>query len=121
MHILLHEQYGLHELVTLGNTVPKQYDLSFGEYAQEQLSRIHLPLQSLEELNAFYNRRELRELVWRMIAAGLIRNALGRLLELYLLLDRVIYLEEKDYQVKLLECFDEGTSPRNLGIVARRG
>jgi hypothetical protein len=120
MHILLHDEYGIHELLTLGNSSPKLYDLSFGEYAREQLGRVRLPLKRVEELNAFYQRDELKSLIWRMISAGLIRNALGRVLESYLLLDRVIYLQEQGYETELLECFNERTSPRNLGIVARR-
>jgi len=58
--------------------------------------------------------------VGQMITAGLIRNALGRALEIYLLLDRAIYLEEQGYKVKVEEFFDEELSPRNIGITAVR-
>jgi hypothetical protein len=53
-----------------------------------------------------------------MLAAGLIRNALGRVMELYLLVDRAIFLEEKGYKVEVQEFFDEELSPRNIGITA---
>lgn len=119
MHILLHDHYDIRELVTLGNSSPKLYDESFGTYALEQLKRISVtPRHSLDELNAIYNDPKLIELILRMLAAGLIRNALGRPMELYLLLDRAIYLEEQGYKVSIEEFFDEELSPRNIGITA---
>lgn len=119
IHILLHDHYGLKELVTLGNSSPRLYDEPFGHYALEQLQRIKLTSKhTLEELNAFFHNPELQILIERMLMAGLIRNALGRVLELYLLLDRAIYLEERGYKVRLEEFFDEELSPRNIGITA---
>lgn len=119
IHILLHDHYGLKELVTLGNSSPRLYDESFGHYALEQFQRIKLTTKhTLEELNAFFHNPELQILIEQMLMAGLIRNALGRVLELYLLLDRAIYLEERGYKVRLEEFFDEELSPRNIGITA---
>lgn len=120
IHIMLHEVYGIKELVSLGNSSPKLYDESFGHYATEQLRRINLTPKPIEQIEKFYQDPKLQDLIWKMIAAGLIRNALGRVLELYLLLDRTIFLEEQGYQVELMEFFDEATSPRNLGIVATK-
>lgn len=119
IHILLHDHYDMKELVTLGNSNPKLYDKPFSEYALEQFQRIKLkPHHTAAELDAFFNEPELQLLIDRMLAAGLIRNALGRLLEIYLLLDRAIYLEEKGYQVSVETFFDEEVSPRNIGITA---
>lgn len=119
LHILLHEKYGQKELISFGNSNPKLYDESFSNYVRVQFQRAGLELkQSDAELEAFYQNHDLQEYVWRMQMAGLIRNALGRLLEMYLLLDRAIFLEETGYKVQLLEFFDEPVSPRNLGIVA---
>ncbi len=119
IHILLHDEYETKELVSLGNSSPKLYDESFGDYVIEQFRRINLPLRhTKEELNAFYAEPARQDLIWKMLVAGLIRNAFGRLMELYILLDRALYLEEHGYQVQLLEFFDEPISPRNLGIVA---
>ena len=55
-----------------------------------------------------------------MLVGGLIRNAFGRLLELYIQLDRVIFLEENNYNAELLEVFEEPVSPRNIAIVATK-
>lgn len=119
IHILLHDEYGRGELTALGNSSPKLYDESFGTYALEQLKRIGLaPKHSKEELDDFFNHPSRQKLITDMIAAGLVRNAFGRLLEMYILLDRVCYLEEQGYKVSLMAFFDESLSPRNLGIVA---
>lgn len=118
-HILLHEKYGIHEEIFLGNSHARLYKESFGTYALEQFSRIPVALKhTKEELEDFSNDPELSLLIKKMIAAGTIRNALGRVLELYLLLDRAIYLEEQGYKVKLQTFFDEELSPRNIGIMA---
>lgn len=119
IHILLHDHYGMKEMVTLGNSSPKLYDQSFGIYALEQFKRINLePRHTEEELNTFFQNPDLKILIDRMLAAGMIRNALGRVMELYLQLDRAIYLEEQGYKVELNEFFDEEVSPRNIGITA---
>jgi hypothetical protein len=119
IHILLFDHYEITELVTLGNSSPKLYDESFGVYVFEQLKRIGInPKHTLRELNIFFENPDLQILIERMLAAGLIRNALGRVMELYLLLDRAIFLEEKGYKVEVQEFFDEELSPRNIGITA---
>lgn len=118
-HILLHDHYGMKELTPLGNSSPKLYQESFGVYALEQFKRINVdPKHTIEELNSFFNHTELQKLIDQMLKAGLIRDAMGRVLELYLLLDRAIYLEEQGYQVEVREFFDEEISPRNIGITA---
>lgn len=121
IHFLLHDEYGHRSLVTLGNSSPKLYDESFGVYALEQFKRINLESKHTQaELDDYFMDPKRQELLWDMVTSGLIRNALGRLLELYILLDRVCYLEENGYQADLYEFFDESISPRNLGIVAQR-
>ncbi len=120
MHFLLHDEYGHKTIVTLGNTNPKMYNKSFGTYALEQFKRLGINSKhTKEDLNDYFANSDRQNLIWKMLAAGMIRNALGRLLELYILLDRVIYLEEQGYKVQLLEFFDEPISPRNIGIVAK--
>jgi hypothetical protein len=120
MHFLLHDEYNVPEMVTLGNSTLKLYEKSFGTYALEQLKRINLQAKhTKEELDFYFFDSYRQDLIWKMLAAGFLRNALGRLLEMYILLDRVIFLEEQGYKVDLLEFFEESISPRNLGIVAQ--
>lgn len=121
IHILLHDHYDMKDLVTLGNSNPKLYDESFGFYVCEQLKRIKVePRHTIDELNNWYANADLMVMIDRMLAAGLIRNALGRVMELYLQLDRAIYLEEQGYKVMVQEFFNEELSPRNIGITAIR-
>lgn len=119
IHILFHDHYGMKGLTSLGNSSPKLYNQSFGVYAHEQMKRIGVePKQTIDELNDWYNNPELFLTIDRMIVAGNIRNALGRAMEVYLLLDRAIYLEEQGYNVQVEEFFNEEMSPRNIGITA---
>lgn len=120
IHMLLTDHYGLKNVLNLGNSPRKLYDAPFSEYASEQLRRIGLDPLPAKKLDEYYENPERQALIWKMLSAAFIRNSFGRLLELYLLLDRVIYLEEKGYKAQLLEFFDEEKSPRNLGIVGLR-
>lgn len=119
IHFLLHDEYGLKDLTSLGNSRPTLYDESFASYVINQFEKIRIPLKhSPEELNEYFSNHKVQDLIWNMLSADLIRNAFGRLMELYILLDRVLFLEESGYDVQLLEFFEEPLSPRNLGIVA---
>ncbi len=121
IHIYFYDTYGMKEIITLGNSHPKLYDESFGTYALEQLKRTNLKvIHTKEELDHYFENPERISIVWQMLAAGLLRNAFGRLLELYILLDRTLFLQEKGYQASLYEFFREDISPRNLGIVATK-
>ena len=121
IHMLLHDKYGIKDLVSLGNSSPKLYEQSFGVYVQEQFKRVQIePRHTEEELNSYFADPDLKILIARMMAADLIRNALGRVMELYLLLDRAIYLEEQGYEVQVQEFFNKELSPRNIGITATR-
>lgn len=117
IHFLLHDLYGIKELVTLGNSNRDLYEGEFSTYALEQFKRINLgPQHTALELDEYFKSAAIQDLILKMLAAGTLRDTFGRPLELLLLLDRAIYLEEQGYEVELLQCFDEVTSPRNLGI-----
>ncbi len=121
IHFLLHDVHSRRGIVPLGNSSPKLYDESFGTYALEQLKRLGLASgHTKEELDRYYQDPDRQELLWRMISSGIVRNAFGRLLELYILLDRAIFLEEQGYEVSVQELFDEEVSPRNVCITAGR-
>lgn len=121
IHFLLHDEYGIPEFLGLGNSPRKLYDGPFSAYALEQLARAGItPKHTVNELDAYFHQSARQELIDQMVAAGILRDSMGRLLELYLLLDRAIYLEEEGYEVELLACFDEELSSRNIGIFANR-
>jgi hypothetical protein len=49
-----------------------------------------------------------------------LRVALGQVIETYILLDRLLFLQEQDNSVKafLLPLFDPAVSPRNVAVIA---
>ncbi len=48
------------------------------------------------------------------------RSMLGRALEIFIALDRALYLQQHGYRVRVLELFSVAISPRNLAVLARR-
>lgn len=120
-HFMMCDFYDQWNTLNLGNSHKTLYDKTFADYALDQLSRINLDSKmSYEELNAYFDRPENKKLIRQMLSAALIRDALSRLLELYLLIDRCLYLEEQGYKAELLSFFDETISPRDLGVIGVR-
>jgi len=120
IHFLLCDHLNTTEMMTLGNSKKELYFGDFGTYAMEQLRRLNLDKDfTKESLNEFYHQERIQKLINRMLKAGIIRDSFGRLLELYLLLDRAVYLEENGYEVRIEQCFDEIISPRNIGIFSQ--
>jgi len=118
IHLFLYDCYDQKELLTLGNSHPKLYDGSFSHYVREQFKRTNLELRhNDEEIDQYLSEPTRKKYIDDMITAGIIRNLFGRALEVYLLLDRAIFLEEQGYQASLVEIFDEELSPRNICLI----
>lgn len=97
---------------SLGNAKKTDYENSFSDYVRKYLPEAkHL---SHKILNEFYNDNLKR--IDMIIRAGSLRSQLGRLIELYLLLDRVLFLRENNIDANLFELFDKNISPRNIAI-----
>ena len=118
-HLLLSDKYGRNGMATLGNSSKKLYDSPFSVYALEQFRRLGITPLPAEELDAYYNDFDRKELIREMLTAGFIRNVFGRLLEAYILLDRAIFMDESGYDSQIMSFFDEEVSPRNLGLVCQ--
>jgi hypothetical protein len=119
-HMLLHDHFGISDQVTLGNSREQLYFGEFATYAREQLSRLQLSFHGSDsELNAFQSEPKRLHLVNQMISTGLVRDALSRPLELAILIDRALWLEERGYEVEVLEVFDPHLSPRNIALIAQ--
>lgn len=117
LHFMLVDLYDSRELITFGNSKEKDYSQSFSHYVREQFKRIDKKLlHTSQEIEDYYQR--ILPVAEKMLKAGIIRDAFGRVLETYLIVDRAIYLEEQGYEVEVLAVFDEEISPRNLGIFA---
>ncbi|MCO4792323.1 MAG: methyltransferase [Bacteriovoracaceae bacterium] len=104
-------------LESVGSATPRTYKGDFTEYVLSKLefAKINHNL-TREQIAEFYNRKDITESVETMFLANLIRWQLGRVLELYILLDRVLWLEEKGHKPTLKQYFDEDLSPRNIGL-----
>ena len=90
----------------LGNAKLADYKGEFKYYIAKycpELKDFEVPLKE-KEVNYYFK-------------AGSIRALLGRLIELYIVLDRVLNLKENDLDAKLYQFFDPKLSPRNLGII----
>jgi hypothetical protein len=99
----------------------REYSRPFEDYVLLKLEQLKInhsftPL----EIREFYYEDKIQFDLKAMFICCLIRWQIGRALELYLLLDRAIYLEENNYTAILAEFFSENISPRNIGILATR-
>jgi hypothetical protein len=75
-----------------------------------------LPPPTPEEITAAARRAHERYLADRRLT--LPRSMLGRALEIFIALDRALFLQRNGYQVRVLELFPATVSPRNLAVVA---
>jgi hypothetical protein len=77
-----------------------------------------LPAPTCDEILAASQRARALYLAQRRLV--LPRSMLGRALEIFIALDRALYLQQHGYRVHILELFPAAVSPRNLAVVARR-
>jgi len=97
---------------TLGNAKQSDYDGKFSDYAYKYLAKAKV--MSKEDLEDYYQTNQVR--INKAIKAGSLRAQLARLIELYIILDRVIYLREKNIDANMFELFNRDISPRNIAI-----
>lgn len=91
---------------SLGNAKPVDYQGTFLNYLEKYCPQFKNFKISLKEKETNY-----------YFKAGSLRALLGRLIELYIVLDRVIFLQENGLDAKVYQFFTPSISPRNLGIV----
>lgn len=94
------------KITALGNAKASDYQGPFQDYIGKycpELEKYDIPLKE-EEVDYYFK-------------AGSLRAMLGRLIEIYIVLDRVIYLQENNLKAQLFQFFDPQISPRNLGII----
>lgn len=116
LHIL-NSSLKLAPLKSVGNGLKSDYEMSFNNYVKKFAPHIY-ELKSDQELIDFFNSSKTQNKIEDFLALGLIRNQIGRLIELYLILDRAIYLKESGLKVELKESFDPSLSPRNIALYA---
>jgi hypothetical protein len=108
-------------LESVGSAVPSVYRGKFEDYALEKLQFAEIEHGSTkEELKKFYHDPKIQAEVDRMFFANLIRWQLGRVLEMYILTDRVLWLQEEGLSPTLKQYFNEDLSPRNIGLLVTK-
>lgn len=117
--LLLKEEFGINEFVSVGDSPVREYLGAFSHYAARKLTVLGLQSdKGLEDWDQFYRSFSTQKMIRQMFHADIIRWQYGRALELIILLDRAIYLEERGHEVELAQYFDEKLSPRNIGLLA---
>lgn len=118
LHIYLKDDKDL-EFITIGNAQKSDYESSFSDYAFKY-AHSHLNGVSRDELDIFISSLETNKKIRRLVLLGIIRSILARLIELYIVIDRALYIQEKGYKVELNETFSKELSPRNLSLMAQK-
>lgn len=119
LHLFLLEHYSNKYATDVGECPIQTYWRPFHEYIRGRLSELKIAHDFSDSyFDEYYKRSDVQKNLRVMFLCNIIRWQLGRVLEIYLQLDRCLYLEEKGYAVMLEQYFDEELSPRNLGILA---
>ncbi len=109
LHFLMLDELGL-EFASVGNGLKEDYKLSFADYCYKFLPD-SMELSHAELENKY---KSLEKKVTKVLALGLIRSHLARLIEIYIILDRALYLKENGINVEIKEVFNKEISPRNI-------
>lgn len=118
-HLLLMKKFNIHDAYDIGECHNREYWRPWSEYALMKLDYLNLThTLSSSDLENFY--QDSQEELEEFYLYNLMRWRFGRALEVYILLDRCLWLEENNYEVEFNQYFDETKSPRNLGILARK-
>lgn len=121
IHLLMVNKLGQKTLQSVGEANEKEYWGSFSDYALKRIDSLKIKHNlSASDVDDFYNDPELQNYLDYLYMCNIIRWQYGRALELYLLLDRAMWLEEKGLNTELLEFFDPQLSPRNIALIATR-
>lgn len=119
LHLFLLEHYNNKYATDVGECPIQTYWRPFHEYIRSRLLELKIEHSFTDEyFDEYYSRSDVQRNLRVMFLCNIVRWQLGRALEVYLQLDRCLYLEEQGYEVKLEQYFDEELSPRNLGILA---
>jgi hypothetical protein len=93
-------------------------DKAFADYCRDLAELKQLPQPGTQDWSA------LEATGWQRLAEvrnlELLRNLFRRPLELWLILDRALYLQQRDYHVRIGTFCDSHITPRNLLILAER-
>ncbi len=121
LHLLLGEKLEIWDFVSVGDSHPRDYWGSFYNYVCAKFKYLKIPMSfSQVEVEEFFTIEKFQKIAREMFLADIIRWKLGRLLEIYILLDRKFWLEEQNINVEMYRVFDENISPRNIALIASK-
>lgn len=103
---------------TLGNARKQDYLGRFEDYVKKY-SPSTLDRMSEQAVIDFYHSKENSSEIENLISLGIIRSQIARIVEIYIILDRALYLQENGFRVEVEETFDRSLSPRNLSLLAQ--
>jgi hypothetical protein len=115
----MQEQLAMPHFVPFKKNTIEMKHLTFGEYAHLQLNSMNINHNYLPaDLQKYWEQENIQRKARQLMLLNIVRTLFGRLLELYMVLDRALYLEENQFEVEVKETFDRALSPRNLRIWA---
>ncbi len=121
LQLLLYKKFGIKDFVGVGNAKIQEYEKPFSDYATKRLKSINFEHKlSAKELNDFYRSPETTNAINFMVVLGTFRSLFARPIELYIILDRALYIQEKGFNVSMTEIFDNKKSPRNIALTSTR-
>ncbi|KQB02772.1 methyltransferase [Vibrio metoecus] len=91
----------------------------FAEFCQWAVQEKNLAVDFTEVDFAYFESIGYQRF-WQMERISLVQDGFRRLLELWLVLDKALYLQENGYEVSLSEFCDRKVTPRNLVVNAQR-
>lgn len=112
---LLRAELGLKDYLPIPSIKKSQLQLGFAEFCRWAAVKKGIALNNVD-FEAYQILGEER--FFRMEKLSLVQQAFHRALELWLVLDKSLYLQEQGYQVTLSEFCDKKITPRNILIHA---
>lgn len=120
LQLLLMDKFSEKELIPVGDAHHSLYQESFSTYVLNRLAGIEYSHKlSASEIEDFYKLTKTSKILEELFLINIIRWRFGRLLEVYILLDRVLYLQEQGRTPELFQLFDLSLSPRNIAILCK--
>ena len=116
--LLQRQLRGVDDYLTTPSLPPSWLEKPFADYCKDLAALKHLPPPAAQDW------KQLEHNGWQRLAQvrnlELLRNLFRRPLELWLLLDRALFLQEHSYSVHLGTFCTHQQSPRNLLLLAER-
>ena len=119
LHMYLYDNFKL-GYTSVGNASSKDYKNDFFQYLLKYQPKKLISEMDKEKVDLFFSSEYFFQKFSEHFVADSIRALFGRVIELYLLLDRAIYLQEHGCRVEMMEFFDSEISPRNIGLFATK-